>query len=72
MLYHDARTSFRAEIDDSAELIRHLHHFTPLSTLGGQGGEIVGMTQLLVMMVELTSETWYELVINALSDCGVL
>ena len=45
---------------------------TPSSHGGGPSGKIVNMAQLLVMMVELTSETWYEVVNSQVTHCEVL
>ena len=45
---------------------------TPPPTRRRVGGNIVNMVQLLVMMVELTSETWYELVNSQVMHYEVL
>ena len=62
------------EVDSTMMVSRYsiLIIFTPPSDGEGPRGKIVNMAQLLVMMVELTSETWYELVNGQVTHCEVL
>ena len=72
ILVHDYGTSYRSEIDDDGQQIQYSYHLHPPSDGEGPRGKIVNMAQLLVMMVELTSETWYELVNSQVTHCEVL
>ena len=62
VLFYDDMASYRSGIDRGGEQIWYFHHFTPPSPARAREAKMMEIAQLLVTMVELTSETSYELV----------
>ena len=65
--------SFRSQFDHRGEQLCHFHHFgLSCAQFGVMEVKSVKMAQLLAMMVELTSETLYELVNYHPRHCATL
>ena len=59
---YDDVTSYRTRIDDDGQKYQHYHLLDPAWPHVPTGAKMMKMTYLLAKMVELTSETWYEVV----------